>query len=58
MFQEVSAMSGEGIQELFMNKLIDQIRVQFIQRGKNMTDQEDENIKINIAPFFFIAIIS
>ena len=47
-FQEVSAMSGEGIQELFMNKLIDQIRVQFIQRGKNMTDQEDENLKINI----------
>ena len=47
-FQEVSALSGEGIQELFMNKLIDQIRVQFIQRGKNMTDQEDENLKINI----------
>ena len=47
-FQEVSAMSGVGIQELFMNKLIDQIRVQFIQRGKNMTDQEDENLKINI----------
>ena len=48
-FQEVSALSGEGIQELFMNKLIDQIRVQFIQRGKNMTDQEDENLKINIS---------
>ena len=47
-FQEVSALSAEGIQELFMNKLIDQIRVQFIQRGKNMTDQEDENLKINI----------
>ena len=46
-FQEVSALSAEGIQELFMNKLIDQIRVQFIQRGKNMTDQEDENLKIN-----------
>ena len=48
-FQEVSALSGEGIQELFMNKLIDQIRVQFIQRGKNMTDQEDEKLKINIS---------
>ena len=47
-FQEVSAMSGEGIQELFMNKLIDQIRTQFIQRGKNMTDQEEEKLKFNI----------
>ena len=47
-FQEVSALSGEGIQELFMNKLIDQIRVQFIQRGKNMTDQEEEKLKFNI----------
>ena len=47
-FQEVSAMSGEGIQEIFMNKLIDQIRTQFIQRGKNLTDQEEEKLKINI----------
>jgi small GTP-binding protein len=47
-FQEVSAMSGEGVQELFMNKLIDQIRTQFIQRGKNMTDQEEEKLKFNI----------
>jgi Ras-related protein Rab-6A len=48
-FQEVSAMSGEGIQELFMNKLIDQIRTQFIQRGKNLTDQEEEKLKFNIS---------
>ena len=47
-FQEVSALNGEGIQELFMNKLIEQIRTQFIQRGKNMTDQEEEKLKINI----------
>ena len=47
-FQEVSAMSGEGIQELFMNKLIAQIRTQFIQRGKNLTDQEEEKLKFNI----------
>ena len=47
-FQEVSAMSGEGIQELFMNKLIDQIRTQFIQRGKNLIDQEEEKLKFNI----------
>ena len=47
-FQEVSALNGDGIQELFMNKLIDQIRTQFIQRGKNLTDQEEEKLKINI----------
>ena len=47
-FQEVSALSGEGIQELFLNKLIDQIRTQFIQRGNNLTDLEEEKLKINI----------
>ena len=47
-FQEVSALNGDGIQELFMNKLIDQIRTQFIQRGKNLTDQEEATLKINI----------
>ena len=30
-----------------MNKLIDQIRTQFIQRGKNLTDQEEEKLKID-----------
>ena len=47
-FQEVSALNGEGIQELFLNKLIDQIRTQFIQRGNALTDQEEEKLKINI----------
>ncbi|MBL1627337.1 hypothetical protein ELE43_32070, partial [Klebsiella pneumoniae] len=47
-FQEVSALNGEGIQELFMNKLIDQIRTQLIQRGKGLTDQENENLKMNL----------
>ena len=47
-FQEVSALNGDGIQELFMNKLIDQIRTQLIQRGKGLTDQEDENLKMNL----------
>ena len=33
---------------LFMNKLIDQIRTQFIQRGNNIiTDQDEEKLKIN-----------
>ena len=47
-FQEVSAMNGDGIQELFMNKLIEQIRTQFIQKGKYNIDEEKEKLKVNI----------
>ena len=47
-FQEVSAMNGDGIQELFMNKLIEQIRTQFIQKGKYTIDEEEEKLKIKI----------
>ena len=46
-FQEVSAMSGDGIQELFMNKLIEQIRTHFIQK-KNFLEEEEEKLKINL----------
>jgi small GTP-binding protein len=47
-FQEVSSLKGEGLQELFLNKLIEQIRTQFIQRGNNIiTDQDEEKLKIN-----------
>ena len=47
-FQEVSAMNGDGIQELFMNKLIEQIRTQFIQKGKFNIDEEEEKLKVKI----------
>ena len=47
-FQEVSAMNGDGIQELFMNKLLDQIRIQLIQKGKNILEDEEEKLKVNI----------
>ena len=47
-FQEVSAMNGDGIQELFMNKLLDQIRTQLIQKGKNIIEDEEEKLKVNI----------
>ena len=47
-FQEVSAMNGDGIQELFMNKLLDQIRTQLIQKGKNPLEDEEEKLKVNI----------
>ena len=46
-FQEVSAMNGDGIQELFMNKLIEQIRTHFIQK-KNFLEEEEEKLKINL----------
>jgi len=47
-FQEVSAMNGDGIQELFMNKLLEQIRTQLIQKGKNPLEDEEEKLKVNI----------
>ena len=47
-FQEVSAMNGDGIQELFMNKLLDKIRTQLIQKGKNILEDEEEKLKVNI----------
>ena len=47
-FQEVSAMNGEGIQELFMNKLIDEIRTQFIQKNKYNIEEEEEKLKTKI----------
>ena len=47
-FQEVSAMNGDGIQELFMNKLLEQIRTQLIQKGKNILEDEEEKLKVNI----------
>ena len=46
-FQEVSAMNGDGIQELFMNKLIEKIRTHFIQK-KNFLEEEEEKLKINL----------
>ena len=47
-FQEVSAMNGDGIQELFMNKLLEQIRTQLIQKGKNPLEDEEEKLKVNL----------
>ena len=47
-FQEVSALNGDGIKELFLNKLINQIRSQLLNKGKYMTDQEEEKLKFNL----------
>ena len=48
MFQEVSALTGDGIQELFLNKLISQIRTQLLYKGKYVVDQEEEKLKFNL----------
>ena len=47
-FQEVSALTGDGIQELFLNKLLSQIRTQFLYKGKFVGDQEEEKLKFNL----------
>ena len=47
-FQEVSAMNGDGIQELFMNKLIDEIMTKFIQKSKYNIEEEEEKLKTKI----------
>ena len=41
-------MNGDGIQELFMNKLIDEIRTQFIQKNKYNIEEEEEKLKTKI----------
>jgi Ras-related protein Rab-6A len=47
-FQEVSALAGDGIQELFLNKLLSQIRTQLLYKGKIAVDQEEEQLKFNL----------
>ena len=47
-FQEVSALTGEGIEELFLNKLLSQIRTQLLYKGKYVVDQEEEKLKFNL----------
>ena len=47
-FQEVSALTGDGIKELFLNKLINQIRTQLLNKGRYSIDQEEEKLKFNL----------
>ena len=48
-FQELSALTGEGVQELFMNKLLAQIRTNLLNKGRiNVADQEEENLKFHL----------
>ena len=48
-FQELSALTGEGIQELFLNKLLTQIRTHLLYKGRTtVADQEEEQLKFNL----------
>ena len=48
-FQELSALTGDGIQELFLNKLLTQIRNHLLNKGRiNVADQEEENLKFHL----------
>ena len=48
-FQELSALTGEGIQELFLNKLLTQIRTHLLYKGRTIVaDQEEEQLKFNL----------
>ena len=46
-FQEVSALTGEGIDDLFFKKLSTQIKTQLLN-DKNYKDQEEERLKVNL----------
>ena len=48
-FQELSALTGDGIQELFLNKLLTQIRNHLLYKGRMVVaDQEEEKLKFNL----------
>ena len=47
-FKEVSALTGEGIDDLFFKKLSIQIKKQFLYEEKTNRDQEEEKLKINL----------
>ena len=47
-FQEVSALKGDGIEELFYDKLASQIKKQLLNNEKFIKDQEEEKLKFNL----------
>jgi len=47
-FQEMSALTGDGIQELFMNKLLTQIRTHLLNKDKFNQEQEEENLRLKL----------
>ena len=47
-FAEVSALTGDGIEDLFYNKLANKIKTQFLNDDKTSKDQEEENLKFHL----------
>ena len=47
-FQEMSALTGDGIQDLFMNKLLTQIRTHLLNKDKFNQEQEEENLRLKL----------
>ena len=47
-FQEVSALKGDGIEELFYDKLANQIKKQLLNNEKFVKDKEEEKLKFNL----------
>ena len=47
-FVEVSALTGDGIEDLFYNKLANKIKTQFLNDDKTSKDQEEENLKFHL----------
>lgn len=47
-FQELSALTGDGVQELFLDKLLTQIRTHLLYKGRVVVDQEEEQLKFNL----------
>lgn len=47
-FKEVSAFTGEGIEDLFLNIISNQIKQQILTTEKDMRDPEEEKLKFNL----------
>ena len=47
-FQEMSALTGEGVEELFMNKLLSQIKNQLLFNERELSDNEESKLKYNL----------
>jgi Ras-related protein Rab-6A len=47
-FQEMSALTGDGTKELLMDKLMTQIRTHLLNKVKINQDQEEEQLKLKL----------
>jgi len=47
-FREVSAFTGDGIEDLFINILSNQIKQQVLVNEKDMKDPEEEKLKLKL----------